>query len=50
MRRQTGKEWVKVRRNEGVANHIGPKPSTGIRRCSPRYYVEDIGKPLNSSF
>jgi hypothetical protein len=39
---------VRVRRNEGVATHIGPKPCTGIREDIGEASAGDrIGQPLS---
>jgi hypothetical protein len=47
-RLETGKEQaVRVRRNEGVAIHIGPKPCAGIREdVGEASAGECIGQPL----
>ena len=49
VRRETGKEEaVKVRCDEGVANHIGPEPCAGIREDVGEASVgERIGQPLS---
>ena len=49
MRLETGKEQaVQVRRNEGVANHIGPEPCAGSREVvgEPSVGVR-AGQPLS---
>ena len=39
---------MRVRRNEGVASHIDPKPCTGIREdIGEASAVERIGQPLS---
>jgi hypothetical protein len=39
---------VKVRRNEGIANHIGPKPCVGAREgVGEASAGEDTGQPLS---
>ena len=49
VRRETGKEQaVQVRRNEGVANHIGPEPCAGSRKVVGEASVGvRAGQPLN---
>jgi hypothetical protein len=49
VRRETGKEQsVKVRHDEGVANHIGPEPCVAVREDVDEASVgEGIGQPLS---